>query len=96
MNKCEIMNLCKEAIDSGKAVESYHFYYSVLNMLSGETGVEKSFPLKCCDYCTGIQPYVMTEELFGDDHVVTRNLVVGCENEKQCKTIYGMLKNDAK
>ncbi|MBR2999368.1 MAG: hypothetical protein IKF39_00080 [Oscillospiraceae bacterium] len=96
MDRQEMFKLCKEAIDSGNAVESYDFYYSVIKLLNDQTAVKKSFPLKCCMNCTGIRPYIQTEELFGDDQVVAISLVIGCENEKQCKMIYGMLSEEMK
>lgn len=96
MNRDEIVRQCKRAIAKGRSVESYEFYESVIELLNEKPTIKKSFPLRCCEECTGIRPYVQTEDLFGDDEIVDRILTVGCENAEQCTRIYGMLKNDVK
>lgn len=96
MDRNEIVRQCKSAIAKGRSVESYEFYEAVIELLNERPTIKKSFPLRCCEECIGIRPYVQTEDLFGDDEIVDRILTVGCENAEQCTRIYGMLKNDVK
>lgn len=96
MDRNEIVRQCKYAIEKGWSVESYEFYESVIELLNERPLIKKSFPLKCCSYCTGMRPYVMTEDLFGDDKIIDHVLTIGCENEHQCRFIYENMKNDVK
>lgn len=54
--------------------------------------IEQSFPLKCCDKCKSVRPYTREQMLYGNGEVIEQVIIVGCENEQNCKAIYKMLK----
>ena len=93
MDRDEIIKQCRQAIDSGKPVESYQFYYSVINLLTEQSAVRIDFPFSRCANCKSVRPYTEKECLFSYGEPVAQTIVVGCENEQQCKVIYEMLKN---
>ena len=55
--------------------------------------IEQSFPLECCEKCKSVRPYTNEQRLYSFDEIVEQVIVVGCENEQQCMTIYKMLKD---
>jgi len=54
--------------------------------------IEPCFPLECCYKCKSARPYTSKQMFYSEDEVVEQVIVVGCEHEQECRTIYNFLK----
>ena len=49
--------------------------------------IEQQFPFDHCESCPNTVLDVTYENLYGDDHIVSRVIRVRCENEALCKKL---------
>ena len=54
--------------------------------------IEQKFPLECCEKCTSARPYTNEHKYYSYDEVIEQIVVLGCEHEQECRTIYNFLK----
>ena len=51
--------------------------------------IVQKFPLDICKNCPCCDPSIDRKVLYGDDHLMTNEIQIECQNEFVCKVLYG-------
>ena len=50
------------------------------------------FSFDCCENCESLEPYVDVKRVYVHSEVAETELVIRCDNDKKCRELYHMLK----